>query len=80
MNAPRLHDQIFPQTTTVEYSSVSQSVIGYSNITAAFLAGLGHNISYVAPGVSVSAAIGYRDGFFDAAADPRIWNSGFAIV
>ncbi|KAF9517931.1 hypothetical protein BS47DRAFT_1325784 [Hydnum rufescens UP504] len=80
IDQPRLHDQIFPQTTTVEYSSVPQHVIGYPNSTAAFLAKLGHNISYVAPGVSVSAVIGFRDGCFDPAADPRILGSGFAIV
>ncbi|KAF8324687.1 gamma-glutamyltransferase 1 [Cantharellus anzutake] len=80
VNAPRVHDQIFPQVTTVEYTSVSQNVTGYNNATVASLASLGHNISWVAPGVSVAAVIGHRDGVFDPAADPRVPNSGHVVI
>ncbi|ELU43189.1 gamma-glutamyltranspeptidase [Rhizoctonia solani AG-1 IA] len=45
INSPRLHDQIVPLTTTFEYT--------YDNSTTAYMAALGHNVSWVAPGQSV---------------------------
>jgi gamma-glutamyltranspeptidase/glutathione hydrolase len=69
---PRLHDQIIPQTTTFEYA--------YDNSTVAYLKGLGHNISYVAPGLSIAQAVMERGGVFEAATDPRRVDSGGAVV
>lgn len=82
INAPRIHDQILPVGTTFETTSAFQNVTGYNNETIAYLAALGHTVQYVAPGVSISSAIGYnhKTGKFDAAADPRIPGSGAVIV
>lgn len=72
INAPRLHDQIVPLTTTFEYT--------YDNATTAYMASLGHNVSWVAPGQSVVQAV-TRDskGTFSAASDPRKLDSGSTV-
>lgn len=64
INLPRMHDQIIPTTTTFEYA--------YDNSTTAYLASLGSNVTWVAPGLSVVQAI-TRDkkGIFFPASDPR---------
>lgn len=82
INSPRIHDQVLPVGTTFEYSSAFQNVTGYNNNTIAYLASLGHNVSWVAPGVSISSAIGHnaKTGTFDPAADPRIPGSGAVVV
>ena len=69
---PRLHDQDIPQTTTFEYA--------YNNETVAYLASLGHNISYVAPGLSIAQGVMENAGVFQAATDPRRIDSGGAVV
>lgn len=66
---PRLHDQLSPARVTFEYA--------FDNSTTAFLAGLGANVTWVAPGQS--AAQGLRllpNGTFEAAGEPRQKNSG----
>lgn len=70
---PRLHDQLEPNYCYLEYT--------YNNETAAYLASLGHNISYVAPGQSTAQAIRYTlNGTFEAAGEPRQLDSGgFAV-
>ncbi|KAG8710840.1 hypothetical protein FRC11_004055 [Ceratobasidium sp. 423] len=72
INAPRLHDQIIPLTTTFEYT--------YDNATTAYMAALGHNVSWVAPGQSVVQGV-TRDpnGVFAAASDGRKLDSGSTI-
>jgi gamma-glutamyltranspeptidase / glutathione hydrolase len=69
---PRLHDQIIPETTTFEYA--------YDNCTVAYLKAVGHNISHVAPGVSIAQAVMQKGGIFQAATDPRRIDSGGVIV
>ncbi|KAG9124169.1 hypothetical protein FRC07_012594 [Ceratobasidium sp. 392] len=77
INAPRLHDQIVPLTTTFEYD--------YDNATTAYMAALGHNVTWVAPGLSVvqgvtrSANGVYTFEVFVAASDPRKLDSGASI-
>ncbi|KAG8690782.1 hypothetical protein FRC09_011852 [Ceratobasidium sp. 395] len=72
INAPRLHDQIVPLTTTFEYD--------YDNATTAYMAALGHNVTWVAPGQSVVQGITRSaDGVFVAASDPRKLDSGSTV-
>jgi len=66
---PRLHDQLIPQTTYFEYA--------YDNSTVAFMKERGHNITYVAPGLSaVQALRRLPNGTFESAGEPRQKNSG----
>ncbi|KAF8308059.1 gamma-glutamyltranspeptidase [Clavulina sp. PMI_390] len=80
LSSPRLHDQISPNATTVEYAGTG--VPGYPNSTVSYLAALGHNIQYVATGVSISHAVSYDPSTkkFDAASDPRMPGSGAVVV
>ncbi|KAF8708122.1 Gamma-glutamyltranspeptidase Ggt1, partial [Rhizoctonia solani] len=72
INFPRLHDQIVPLTTTFEYT--------YDNSTTAYMAALGHNVSWVAPGQSVVQGVTRdRNGVFAAASDGRKLDSGATI-
>lgn len=81
INAPRIHDQIDPVGTTFEIAGGPPvNTPGYPNSTIAFLAALGHTVQYVGPGVSISSAIGHKNGTFDAASDPRIPGSGAVVV
>ena len=77
--APRLHDQLVPNTAVLEWAG--SGIAGYSNATAAYLRGLGVNVTYVAPGESAAQAIRrLPNGTFDAAADPRVAAGGaFAV-
>lgn len=70
---PRLHDQLTPNQVSFEYS--------YDNETVAFMKGLGHNVTWVAPGQSAVQAIRVLpNGTFEAAGEPRQMNSGgFAV-
>lgn len=73
LTAPRLHDQIQPNQTTFEYA--------YNNATVAYMSSLGHNITYVAPGVSIAMAIKLNpNGTYEAASDPRRVSSGGSSV
>jgi gamma-glutamyltranspeptidase / glutathione hydrolase len=69
---PRLHAQIIPQTTAFEYA--------YDNSTVAYLQMLGHNVSWVAPGLSIAQAVMEKGGVFQATTDPRRIDSGGAVV
>ncbi|KAI1432837.1 gamma-glutamyltransferase 1 [Xylaria sp. CBS 124048] len=70
---PRLHDQLEPNQVTFEFA--------YDNSTVAFMASLGHNVSWVAPGESTAQALRLLpNGTFEAAGEPRQASSGgFAI-
>lgn len=71
--APRLHDQIQPNQTTFEYA--------YDNQTVSYMQSLGHNATFVAPGVSIAMAIRMsEDGTYEAASDPRRVSSGGSVV
>ncbi|KAK5051025.1 hypothetical protein LTR84_003584 [Exophiala bonariae] len=66
---PRLHDQLIPNQVTFEYS--------YDNETTAFMASLGHNVTWIS--LAQSSAQGLRrlsNGTFEAAGEPRQLNSG----
>lgn len=71
--APRLHDQLVPDTTTLEWT--------YDNATAAFLASRGHNVTWVKPGSSSAQALRLLpNGTFEAAGEPRqAASGGFAV-
>lgn len=70
---PRLHDQLSPNQVSFEYA--------YDNKTVAFLASLGHNVTWVAPGQSTAQGLRILpNGTFEAAGEPRQKNSGgFAV-
>ena len=71
MFSARWHDQL-GGSTTFEYSDADLSIVGYNNGTVGYLAGLGYNVTFVAPGGSVSQAIGrLEDGSYLAQADTR---------
>ncbi|PBP16806.1 gamma-glutamyltranspeptidase [Diplocarpon rosae] len=70
---PRMHDQLVPATTTVEYA--------FEKSTVEALRRMGHNVTFVKPGFS--AVQGVRrlwNGTFEAASEPRQLNSaGLAV-
>lgn len=70
---PRLHDQLSPNQVSFEYA--------YDNSTVAYLASLGHNVTWVAPGQSTAQGLRLLpNGTFEAAGEPRQHNSGgFAV-
>ncbi|KLU81071.1 gamma-glutamyltransferase [Magnaporthiopsis poae ATCC 64411] len=66
---PRLHDQLIPAVTTFEWA--------YDNSTVAYIKGLGHNVSWVAPVQSAAQAVRLLpNGTFEAAGEPRQYSSG----
>lgn len=66
---PRLHDQLMPNRVLLEYS--------FDNGTAASLAARGHNVTWVAEGLSAVQGVRVlEDGVFEAASEPRQKNSG----
>lgn len=69
LDQPRLHDQLTPNQVTFEYK--------YNNATVAFMKSLGHNVTWVAPGDSSAQAVRVlQDGSFEAAGEPRQFDSG----
>ncbi|KAI0126330.1 gamma-glutamyltransferase 1 [Xylariales sp. AK1849] len=70
---PRLHDQLVPNQVSFEYA--------YDNSTVAYMASLGHNVTWVAPGSTTAQALRLLpNGTFEAAGEPRQANSGgFAV-
>lgn len=76
---PRIHDSLTPNQTSLEYGEPGLGLIGYSNVTAAFLHDRGHNLAWVEPHYSAAQAIAWEcDTFttkhvcgFTAASDPR---------
>ena len=71
--APRLHDQLEPNQVSFEYA--------YNNETVAYLASLGSNVTWTAPGGSTAQSLRrLGNGTFEAAGEPRQLNSGgFAV-
>jgi len=66
----RLHDNLSPNGTSLEWPE--GAVTGFDNQTAAFLASLGHKISYVRPTKSAAHIVLHRfDGTLEAASEPR---------
>ncbi|KAE8351277.1 gamma-glutamyltranspeptidase [Aspergillus coremiiformis] len=71
--APRLHHQLIPNHVTVETT--------YPNETVAFLARLGHDVTWYPPAASMAHLIRMTsDGRFDPAGDPRLRNSGGVVA
>lgn len=69
LKKPRLHDQLVPNVVSFEYE--------YDNSTVAYMKGLGHNVTYVAPGQSTAQGLRLLpNGTFEAAGEPRQKNSG----
>ncbi|KAI9810513.1 MAG: hypothetical protein M1826_003533 [Phylliscum demangeonii] len=71
--APRLHDQLIPNVVSFE--------TGYDPKVVASMQAKGHNVTFVAPGLSTANAIRVlADGSFEPAREVRQQNSGaFAI-
>lgn len=71
--APRLHDQLVPNQVSFEYA--------YDNQTVAYLASLGSNVTWVAPGGSSAQCLRrLSNGTFEAAGEPRQFDSGGVVV
>lgn len=69
LRQPRLHHQLLPNIAVFEYA--------YNNQTVAYLKGLGHNVSWIAPGQSTAQAIRrLPNGTFEAVGEPRQLDSG----
>lgn len=72
---PRMHDQLTPATVSFEYAGLN--IQGYDNSTVAYLAGLGANVSWIAPGQTTAQGIvRLPNGTFQAAGEPRQYASG----
>jgi gamma-glutamyltranspeptidase / glutathione hydrolase len=53
----------------------------YDNSSVAYLAGLGHNVTWVAPGQAHCQAIRrLENGTFEAAGEPRMSSSGISAT
>jgi len=71
--APRLHDQLVPNQVSFEYA--------YDNETVAYLASLGSNVTWTAPGGSTAQSLRRLcNGTFEAAGEPRQLNSGGFVI
>ncbi|KAI0473382.1 gamma-glutamyltranspeptidase [Xylariaceae sp. FL0804] len=70
---PRMHDQLVPDQVSFEYA--------YDNATVAYMASLGHNVTWVEPGESTAQGLRLLpNGTFEAAGEPRQLDSaGFAV-
>ncbi len=67
--ASRLHDQLTPNQVQFEYS--------YNNQTVAFMKEEGHNVTWLPLAQSVANVIRrHPNGTFEAAAEPRLFDSG----
>lgn len=72
MAEPRFHDQLVPNKIDFEWT--------YSNETTAFMASLGHNVTWADRGSSVQALRRLANGTFEAAGEPTMFDStGCAI-
>lgn len=75
--APRMHDQLSPNSVSFEWGSGLFGVKGYDNGTTAYLRALGANVAFVAPGSTTAQALRrLGNGTFEAAGEPRQLNSG----
>ncbi|KAH6623024.1 gamma-glutamyltranspeptidase [Chaetomium tenue] len=71
--APRLHHQLLPHVLRVEE--------GYEAGVVESLEGKGHEVEFMAPGLSaVQGVMRFWDGRFDAVGEPRQVNSGGYVV
>lgn len=75
LRLPRWHDQLIPATTSFEWQASFPEIPnwkGFDNSTVAFLASLGHNVSWVTPGSSTAQGA-YRtpNGLFKGASEVR---------
>ncbi|KAJ3145561.1 hypothetical protein HDU86_000870 [Geranomyces michiganensis] len=76
----RLHDQLMPNTTALEWGTSSiPGFAGYSNSTAAYLASVGHSVIWVAPGSSTAQGVQrFANGTLLAAREVRQLSAGGA--
>ncbi len=76
-----MHDQLSPNVVSFEWASDFQGVQGYSNETTAYIASLGSNVTFIAPGSTTAQALRrFPNGTFEAAGEPRQLNSGGFVV
>ncbi|KAI9326418.1 gamma-glutamyltranspeptidase, partial [Zopfochytrium polystomum] len=73
--APRWHDQLSPPLTMLEWAASYPAIpgwVGFDNSTAAYLAQLGHNVTFVAPGSSTAQGIQvFSNGTIKGGSDVR---------
>lgn len=76
----RLHDQVNPYYCTFEHGQgFCVPTEKYNPDVVADMARIGHNVSWIMPGLSTSQAILWHgDGKFEGAGEPRQNNSGWA--
>ena len=69
LREPRLHDQLIPNQVQFEYS--------YNNQTVDYMKQLGHKVTWIPLAQSISNVIRLLpNGSFEAAAEPRLYDSG----
>jgi len=66
--SPRFHDQLIPDVTEFEPT--------FDNATVAFMASLGHNITFLVRQSDIEALRRLPNGTFEAGGDPSLLNSG----
>ena len=66
LKQPRLHDQLLPNQVTFEWI--------YDNATVKYMSDRGHNVTW-GPAGSSAQAIRIQDGMFEAAGEPRQYDS-----
>ncbi|PWN52928.1 gamma-glutamyltranspeptidase [Violaceomyces palustris] len=73
IDRPRWHDQLQPNLTSFEWATPSiPGFEGFDNSTVAYLASLGHNVSWVAPGQSTAQGVQiFKNGTLLAATEIR---------
>lgn len=80
LNQPRLHDQVNPYICSFEHGNgFCRNTTRYDQETVAQMALLGHNASWIMPGLSTAQALKWSNGKFEAAGEPRQCNSGGAV-
>ncbi|QSZ34651.1 hypothetical protein DSL72_007505 [Monilinia vaccinii-corymbosi] len=76
LRAPRFHDQLSPNTISLELPSDTLGIEGYSNETAAFFRSIGASVGFSVAGTAAQALRLLRAGRFEAASEPRQVDSG----
>ena len=73
LDEPRLHDQLVPNQVRFEWK--------FDNGTVEFMRQRGHNVTWIAPGLSTAQLIHVLpNGTFDAAGEPRqLASAGFSV-